>query len=207
VLELHDALPGPSRLLAVADHGFAPLRAEVDLNAWLREQGLLRAAPEQAAHELDASALGPDTAAFALDPGRIYLHTRQRFGRGRLDAAEAAALARDLRAALAHLTWQGEPVMEEVRAGAELYHGPLAERAPDLVCTPRPGFDLKAKFDRARMFDRFHRHGAHTAGDVFFYDSGAPSGPPVQTVREAGQAVAAHFGLDRAQPPTLIEHA
>ncbi|RXF77191.1 phosphodiesterase, partial [Desulfovibrio sp. DS-1] len=77
VLDLVKALSArdgrPVRLLALADHGFGPVRAEVDLNAWLRGQGLLRQVTPggvEQCHELDATTLHPASAAFALDPGQ-----------------------------------------------------------------------------------------------------------------------------------------
>lgn len=34
VLARYDELPGPKRLVVMADHGFTTLEKEVDLNAW-----------------------------------------------------------------------------------------------------------------------------------------------------------------------------
>ena len=63
-LDRYAALPQPKRLLCLADHGFTRLRAEVDLNAWLRGRGLLRLAgvPRD---ELDAGVVAPGSAALA----------------------------------------------------------------------------------------------------------------------------------------------
>jgi len=199
LLERFEALPSPKRLLVLADHGFTALRQEVDLNAWLRRQGWLRlGAPP--AHELDARSVLPETRAFALDPGRIYLHVRDHFSRGQLRQSEAGALLRELREALLGLTCAGEPVMEEVFFGDELYPG-AAQRfgpgwrgdvPPDLVCLARPGFDLKAKFDRNEVFGLYGRLGTHSAADAFFWDS---QGSAPARVRDVGQEVLRHFGL------------
>ena len=203
VLSRYAALPEPKRLIALADHGFTELIVEVDVNVWLREQGLLTLSGPLPAHELDASRIAPATRAFALDPGRIYLHTAARFGRGGVSQAEAPALATRIRDGLMALRWKGQPVMTAVHTGATLYSGSLAHAAPDLVCEAHPGFDLKAKFDRATVFGRFGRTGAHTAGDAFYYDSDAnltattahgPADRPF-TPRHAGMAVLDHFGI------------
>ncbi|MGE4293438.1 MAG: alkaline phosphatase family protein [Desulfovibrio sp.] len=198
VLDRFEALPGPKRLMVIADHGFTTLRTEVDLNAWLRQQGLLRLthAPED---EWDASVVAPDSTAFALDPGRIYLNTRQRFPRGSLRPEQARPLLSAIRNGLEGLTFEGERVMERVFTGAELYPGPLLDRAPDLVCLARPGFDCKAKFDRTEIFGLHGRLGAHSAHGAIFYDSG---GSAPARMRDAGAEILRHFGLDPAPVPT-----
>ena len=40
-LDRYDSLPGPKRLIVVADHGFTECVTEVDLNVWLMSQGIL----------------------------------------------------------------------------------------------------------------------------------------------------------------------
>jgi predicted AlkP superfamily phosphohydrolase/phosphomutase len=197
-LDRWEALPGPKRLMVVADHGFTTLRTEVDLNAWLRKQGLLRlaGAPE---NEWDASVVAPDSAAFALDPGRIYLNTTQRFPRGSLRSEQARKLLPVIRSGLESLTFQGERVMERVFTGEELYPGPRLDRAPDLVCLARPGFDCKAKFDREDVFGTFGRTGAHSAHGAIFFDS---EGFRPARMRDAGAEILRHFGLHTDRPGT-----
>jgi predicted AlkP superfamily phosphohydrolase/phosphomutase len=237
VLDLTKALAArdgrPVRLLALADHGFGPVRAEVDLNAWLRGQGLLRQVTPggvEQCHELDAATLHPDSAAFALDPGRIYLRTRRRFPDGTLDDAQGRALAERLRHYLSQLTFEGAPVFRAVLAADEVY-GPEAPEAvlsgpgmvlpgargavdvppmrwaaPDLVCVPAYGFDLKAKWNRTQVFglpEQYGRTGTHTPDDAFWYDS-QPDGHAPVSVRDAGAAVLRHFGLDA--PPRVVDY-
>ncbi len=191
VLDMYDALPDPKRLVLMADHGFTALEQEVDLNAWLREAGLLRLSRAPAS-EWDTDSIAPGTRAFALDPGRIYLHTGERFARGGLNRAEADALAGELARALAGLTWKGRRVVRSVLRGADLYHGPRAHLAPDLILIPEPGFDLKGKFGRPGIFGHFGRQGMHTADDVFFYDS---RGEKARTPTDVGRLILEHFGI------------
>ena len=185
VLELYEGLEGPKRFMAVADHGFTASRTEVDLNAWLAGRGLLsKVAPPR--DEWDARVIGHESKAFALDPGRVYIHRASRFARGQVDEAGAEVLAREIRDELAGLTFAGERVMEDVFFGRELYDGPLKDRAPDLVCLARPGFDLKAKFDRAEVFGSFGRHGCHTARGAIFHDS---EGARPARLRDVGREI------------------
>ncbi|MBA4356992.1 MAG: alkaline phosphatase family protein [Humidesulfovibrio sp.] len=199
VLARYDALPGPKRLLVLADHGFCALEQEVDLNRVLVEAGHLRLG-RPARDEWDAAVITDDSRAFALDPGRIYLHRQGLHRRGRVAETEAPALTRDLRALLLGLTFQGRRVMNRVLDGPELYQGRAAEDAPDLVCVPEPGFDLKAKFDRAHVFGLHGRFGMHRPEDAFFYDTGGSS--PVR-VRDVGQLVLEYFGrgISAETPP------
>jgi len=197
VLERYDALPEPKALLALADHGFCALETEVDLNRVLLEAGFLRLgrAPRD---EWDAGCIGPDARAFALDPGRIVLHRADRFARGCVRESEAAGIMADLRTLLLGLTWKGRPVMEQVLDGRELYG---SENAPDLICVPRRGCDLKARFDRAEVFGHFGRFGMHSPDDVFFAgtragtSAGTWGGAEVARVRDVGALALDYFGL------------
>ncbi|MFW5734030.1 MAG: alkaline phosphatase family protein [Oceanidesulfovibrio sp.] len=204
VLERYDALPQPKRLLALADHGFATLDVECDMNAWLREHGWLDTEPAGPNFELDGSCILPTAKAFALDPARIYMNRASRFARGSLSDAEADRLAGEIAEALGHLTWRGEPVMERVCRGADLYVGPAADRAPDLVCVPRVGVDLKAKFDRPHVFAWYGRTGMHTAHDVFFHDS---HGAAPERVRDVGREVLRWWGIPMDGPDSAADHA
>ena len=190
-LERYEELPGPKRLMVMADHGFTALLQEVDLNVWLKGQGLLHfSRPPQS--EWDTEAMAPSTRAFALDPGRVYMHSRERFARGQLSRSDAKHLATELSEALRGLTWQGRRIIRQVHRGADLYHGPQAHLAPDLVLVPEPGFDLKGKFGRQGMFGHFGRQGMHTPDDVFFFDSAAA---PARTPTHVGRAILEYFGI------------
>lgn len=191
VLDLYAKLPSPKRLLVMADHGFTTLDQEVDLNAWLLERGLLRLS-RVPGNEWDSASIAAGTRAFALDPGRIYLHTRERFGRGCLSRAEADHLTEELIPALGGLTREGRRVVRHIHRGPELYRGPRTQLAPDLVLVPERGFDLKGKFGRAEVFGHFGRQGMHTADDVFFYDS---RGFAPNTPTDVGREILAHFGI------------
>lgn len=189
VLERYDDLPQPKRLIALADHGFQRLDTEVDLNRVLAGAGFLRF-ERPARDEWDAGVIGADSRALALDAGRIVLHRRGRFAKGAVAEGEAGGILEDIRALLLGLTWQGRKVMKDVLRGRELYQ---SDDAPDLLCLPAPGFDLKARFDRAEVFGHFGRQGMHSAGDVFFADT--RGGFDVATLRDTGRLVLDHFGL------------
>ncbi len=198
VLERYDGLPEPKRLVVTADHGFTELVIEVDLNVWLHERGLLSlSGPPR--DEWDASVISPETKAFALDPGRIYLHRADCFSRGRLTPQQAGDLLPAMQKGLADLTFEGRPVMQEVLTAEQAYGPHPIGPVPDLVCVPEPGFDCKAKFDRDAVFGRYGRFGAHTRSGGIFLDSrrdslGTPDTPP--RLRDVGHLILKHFALE-----------
>ncbi|MCA1906670.1 MAG: alkaline phosphatase family protein [Desulfarculus sp.] len=160
-------------LMLAADHAFGPIVSEVYLNPWLREQGLLIAEGWQAGpgHER----ILPASQALALDPGRIYLHWAGRFPGGRLTPGPAAEQLRGrIRAGLLGLRFRrlgrgpdGRPALVEeapiaaVHDGRQLYHGPQAHLAPDLVAVAAPGYSLRAGMARTGVFGLSHLTGTH----------------------------------------------
>ncbi|MFZ5428540.1 MAG: alkaline phosphatase family protein [Thermodesulfobacteriota bacterium] len=191
-LDRYDALPGPKRLIVVADHGFTECVTEFDLNVWLMSQGIL-SLKDRGANEYDSQAIAPhQSAAFALDPGRIYINVKERFARGVFHQYIGDKLRDELKASLSELCHDGKRIMAAVHEPEEIYSGPFTSKAPDLVCEPMPGISLTGKFDRLSMCGLHGRFGVHTARDAFFYDS---AGAAPASVSEAGRELFAHFGL------------
>jgi predicted AlkP superfamily phosphohydrolase/phosphomutase len=190
-LARYDALPGPKRLLVLADHGFTELKTEVSLNTWLMRAGLLSLSgtPDD---EWDASRITPKSKAFALDPGRIYLHERGRFARGQVEPAEREGLLSRVADGLMALEYEGEPVLKAVHRGADAYPGATSDQCPDLVVEARPGFDLKAKFDRENIFGLHGRTGTHTVDGAIFADTG---GARPERMRDVGRIILQHFDI------------
>jgi len=183
----------------------------VDLNRVLIDAGLLRL-DRPARDEWDAGVISAESRAFALDPGRIYLHRRSRFARGTVAEADVPALKREVRELLLGLTCPGDAqelaqgltcapqrVMNRVLDGQEVYEG--APDAPDLICVPEPGLDLKAKFDRTTVFGHYGRHGMHRPEDAFFYDT---HGGEPQRLRDVGALVLDHFGIQNSTGGILL---
>ena len=152
----------------MSDHGFTGIVQEVYVNAWLREHEYLDYEKEEPQGVADIT---PETTAFALDPGRIYINLRDRFPRGTVDPADVPKLKAELRAGLKQLEYPGQPVIRQVFDSAEIYDGPLADKGPDLVLLSHPGFDLKGSVKRPDVFGRTAFQGMHTWDDAFFWSS------------------------------------
>jgi len=67
--------------------------------------------------------------------GQIFLNLKGRQPAGCVEPADAPALRRDLKAGLLEIVHPetGQPLVERVHEGEELYHGPHAHLAPDLT--------------------------------------------------------------------------
>lgn len=92
--------------------------------------------------------------------------------------------------------------MEHVYTRDEIYDGPYKELAPDIVCVPKAGYDLKAKFDRTELFSHHGRYGTHTVEDAFFYDSAELQG--IAKVHQVGASILRWFESHTFSPPDEI---
>ena len=190
VLDKFEALPGEKKLISFADHGFTALETEVDLNTFLMQQGYLEYT-QPAKDQWDSTIIAPSSKAFALDPGRIYIHTSN-FARGQITPAQAEIITGEIAKKLMQLEFNGQQVMEKVFTKREVYGDSPIGNPPDLVCTAKPGFDLKAKFDRAEIFGFHGRAGTHTVNDAFFYSS---DGQQISTMHQTGQIILDWFNI------------
>jgi len=172
-----DRLGPADRLIALSDHGFTCLKTQVYLNHLLKSMGYLSFTRPSPTGLED---IHPASRAFALDPGRIYLNTRDRFRNGVLSATDARALRTSLRNDLLAVRLMDVGIREpagpdrledrlfpEVRTAEEVYQGACFSLAPDLVAIPRNGYDVKAALNAPGpvMTDIFT--GMHTHDDAF----------------------------------------
>lgn len=167
-LDAYEALPAPKRLLAVADCGLTACIAEVDCNAWLSSKGLLATTQGE---DGGVRILPHKTAAMALADGRIFINIKENFSRGVFHEHVAEDLAAELRDDLLTLTYEGQPVMESVLLARDFGDGELAGQVPNLLCVPRPGFVLTARYDRPDIFGQYDLTGAPTVQGTLFCDS------------------------------------
>ena len=167
-----DRLDEEAGVLLLSDHGFERLRTDVNVNAVLKKNGYLRLANGQQR----LNGLTDDSRAFALDPGRIYVHLSGRYPRGSVSPAERDALVNDLAALFEGLRVDGRPVVRRVCRKEEIYSGPLVDRAPDLVLVADEGFNLKASLKTDDIAGTGPFTGKHSQPDAFLVVRGAPEG-------------------------------
>ena len=154
---------GKGLFLTLSDHGFTVLKQEVYINAWLRQQGLLTLDPVREYYEQ----ISTGTQAFAMDPARIYVNLENKYPRGSVKASAKNEVLSRIRAALeSFVDEKGNPVIKAVYDGIDLYPGPAGDRAPDLVCLPHDGYDLKGSLKKQEIFGKGNFAGMHTRADA-----------------------------------------
>ena len=177
---LLEAIGQETPLIILSDHGFSPIRYEVQLSRYLAERGWTRPL-EEVKNPLSFDPA--DTKAFALIPGRIYVNVRGRDESGCVPAEEyhsvRQAVAQDLRELRDP---GGRPVIRAVLKREEIYwpkgasgpdptasdpHGlPPYSNAPDLLAIPYDGYDLKLGLTAREIFINTQLEGMHTYHDA-----------------------------------------
>jgi predicted AlkP superfamily phosphohydrolase/phosphomutase len=150
--------------LMLSDHGFAPIKKEVYLNPFLQQMGFLELRTEGQFFEK----IGNQTKAFNLDPCRIYLNDKEVYGRGKVERDERPTLLQEIQEALRTLQSEsGEEVIDKIYLKDQIYQGPFVDQAPDMVCLPKDGYDLKGGIERKEIFGQTIFTGMHTWHDAF----------------------------------------
>ncbi len=155
----------------LSDHGFCLIKREVYLNAWLRKNGYLEFEKEPPEELKD---LKKTSRAFALDPSRIYLHRKGKYPQGFLSDSQASDLRNELKERLMQLEFEGEKVLRAIYFPEEIYSGPEAARAPDLVLVSKHGYDLKGNITKLEVFGNSDLKGMHTFDDAFYWAKESP---------------------------------
>jgi predicted AlkP superfamily phosphohydrolase/phosphomutase len=152
---------GKGFFMILSDHGFAAIKKEVYINQFLKEKGWLFLKDEGDFYER----IGNKTKAFNLDPCRIYIHDKVAYPNGRIRREEKAEVLTEIKEALKALKEDGNPIIDRIYQKEEIYHGPHTERAPDLVCLPKDGYDLKGSLEKNEIFSYSSFKGMHTWHD------------------------------------------
>ena len=135
---------GPGdRLIVLSDHGFAPFRRAVHLNRWLTDQGLLVLNDGKKTSGVGfADVDWSRTRAYALGLNSIYINRAGREAHGMVNTKEARQVKDKIMRRLPKMVDRssGDPVVDQVFDGEQLYPGNANEDAPDLVVGYLPGF-------------------------------------------------------------------
>ncbi|MDP9467343.1 MAG: alkaline phosphatase family protein [Chloroflexota bacterium] len=184
-------------IVVVSVTGFGPLKRFVNLDKWLQANGYL---------DLGASgALSPDSMAFSMDAGRIYVASSDMFRSGAVPRDDVGRLVDDIAAGLAELVDPntGRPVIATVRKRRDADGGASTPR-PNLVCLPASGYELKSSRDRPLFSDAVFE-GTHTQQDALLLATRTTARQGA-TVADAGATVLAKLGLyhDDADGKSLL---
>jgi len=190
IIDRYNALPDPKRMIVVADHGFCELITEVDINVILKNAGFLKL-DGKSKTELDANVISDKSIAFALDPGRIYIHKKGIYSKGKVTDNDYPKVINDIKELLKEITYKNKKVFKEIYFKEEIYPGSNHIDTPDILCVPNKGFDLKAKFNRNHVFGNYGRFGTHFYEDAIFFDS--QDEKKAKKVRDVGNIIIEHF--------------
>ncbi|MBN2400134.1 MAG: alkaline phosphatase family protein [Candidatus Aminicenantes bacterium] len=152
-------------IMLLSDHGFGPIRSEVYLNPILIKQGFFTL---ENGDGKSLSSISPKAKAFALDPSRIYIHQKNKYPKGMVEAGEYNAIRQDLKQLFENYEVNGEKTISRVFFKEELYSGQHTDTAPDLVLLSKPGYDLKGGFEKREESGISHFTGMHRHDNAFF---------------------------------------
>jgi predicted AlkP superfamily phosphohydrolase/phosphomutase len=154
-------------ILALSDHGFGPLRRYLNVDAWLVENGYLRL--DERGH------ITPESRAFSMDPGRIYLNVSGMFHGGGVATSLVAGLAGEIADGLRAIVdpETGDHPIQEVVRRRDAYQGARVRLSPHLVTLPAPGYELKSSRRLPLLASAAEFAGTHTYDDAFFLARGA----------------------------------
>jgi len=156
-------------IAAVSDHGFARQRMSVNLNCLLAENGFLQLKESPRPSYID---MLPETKAFAMDPGRIYLHRQGKYPGGKVTADDADLLMLELTTFFENATVNGQPIASEVILGTDAYSGPFAHRAPDLIVMAARDIALSGRMNLSELIESTPINGKHTYEESSFFVRG-----------------------------------
>jgi len=189
---LQEKLGAGTKLIVLSDHGFTNLKTSAQLNYILKTLGYLRftRADPQSINDVHA-----DSLAFALDPTRIYLNSRERFRNGALSVHAAEDVRARLREDLERFRMSDvgirdcadaqadEPLFADVFFREEIYQGDCLDIAPDLVVVPTRGYDVKASVGANAPTSDDIFTGMHTHDDAFLIINDASYSDRLSEVR------------------------
>lgn len=151
-----------------SDHGFTNITTEVYVNRYLIEKGLLDL-PSGAS---DLTGIGAGSAAFCLDPSRVYIHLKDKYSRGGVSSDDYEKIRNQVKDAFEALEFNGRKVVQKVFLREEIFSGLYRQDAPDLYVLGEPGFDLKSSVGKDAVFGLSAFRGAHTYENAHFFVSG-----------------------------------
>jgi len=174
--QLAARLDEDTTLLWMADHGFCTIKKEFYVNRWLMDQGWLKLRAVPPDRKKGLNEIDPESVAYSLDPGRVFirLQGREKEGRVALGAAYEALRDEIARAALdLRDPNDGQPIFQAVFKREDLYHGPYLEQAADLILAPFDGYDPKGPLYKETLtYKGQELVGMHTFDDAMLFISG-----------------------------------
>lgn len=154
--------------IILSDHGFVKLKKEVYISQYLKEWGYLDFTEQQ---PKNLKSITPDSRVFALDPSRLYINLKDKYGRGCVETGDYPKLCEEIKQRFLDLTIDGQKVIQKVYHKEEIYSGQYVEQAPDLVLLSHYGFDLKAGITKDHLNGKTFFEGMHSWDNAVLIDT------------------------------------
>ena len=170
--QISSNLNGLDELILLSDHGFCQAEWEVQINTILEQNGFLKwtSGPGSGLHRI-----APDSKAYSLIPGRIFINLIGREPEGSVSPSEYENNRQALRDLFNNYRviipgrQESQQFIRQVYFREELYHGSSLHNAADLVLQPSPGFELKGKLAPEKEIQSSKLQGMHTYDDAFLW--------------------------------------
>jgi predicted AlkP superfamily phosphohydrolase/phosphomutase len=131
-------------ILAMSDHGFCNFRRQFNVNTWLRDNGYVQPADCKGLIDPRRGRMvdWKNTRAYALGLNGLYINLKGRERDGIVEPHQREALINELIDKLLAVRdpIDGSPVIAEVHRTDEVYSGPEASKAPDLIIGYHRGY-------------------------------------------------------------------
>ncbi|MCC7353844.1 MAG: alkaline phosphatase family protein [Anaerolineae bacterium] len=194
--EVRRRLDSSTTLILLSDHGFCSIRREVYYNRWLYDAGYLRF---KQTPPKDLSDLSPESLAYSLDPGRIFINLKGRERDGRVAPGVEYEGLRDRLIAEAEALRDpdtAERLVLRAYRREELYHGPLLANAADVILAPADGYDPKGALWKERLTHKDPSMvGMHTYDDAMLYIGGQALAEGAPRILDVMPTILALMGL------------
>jgi len=196
-------LDDDTTLVIMSDHGFCSFRRQFNLNAWLMDQGYTASLDPAGRGRTDllTEVDWKHTRAYGLGLNGLYLNQQGRESQGTVaDGAARESLLAELQQRLTAVRdpANGEPVISRVFRASDLYSGPHANKAPDLVVGYnrhyRASWDtVLGRFPREHLLDNRDPWSGDHANDPQFVPGVLIANRPLNTPTPALSDLAPSF--------------
>ena len=154
--------------IILSDHGFTSLKYEVYLSQYLKDWGYLEFEDE---NPKNLKSIKESSKAFALDPSRIYIHLKGKYGRGSVNKEDYNRIRDELKRLFLSIEIENKRVIKNVFFKEEIYSGKYFDNAPDMVLLSNYGFDLKAGITKKEKYAKSFFEGMHSQDNALLLDS------------------------------------
>ncbi len=151
-------------LVLLSDHGFTQLKKEINVLAIFKKEKIIKFEKEKPDGIKDIT---PDSKAFTLTPGRIYLFTNERFEKAKFKSKEVEKEVKGILNEV--LKIEG---VKDCKKREEIFGIEPTPFSPDFLLIPENGYDLKGDLKSDEIFSRSALEGTHTYDDAFLFIRG-----------------------------------